>query len=239
MLLDLPDDVLAAVSARCDRSTAGKLMQTCKSAQNALKRAEIPMTFASTNTPEEENFARSHMYVADIFPKSSIASKNLPGMKFTYHVRIRSGVTVTVVINFKHPVDVHSEEDPVQRMMQFEISVDGNLATYTKYDYVHQIPWKDFIEERYFIYVSGCTLVQILYGFRGQVHADGCVFQKKVNKEELVRRELMLHGTMIYNHPTYTPCHIAYTFGSLTLRDLSDRRITFRFNNTHVEIVEE
>ncbi len=241
MLLDLPADVLAAIAARCTPSSAANLLQTCKDVRRDLTRPEIQPKIVSTITPDEMNFASSLMYMADIFPKASIPSKDLPGKKFSYTTRSRKGDTVTFELQFGLPIDVITEDKIRHRMMQFKIKINGNMRSYTT-DHTHMIPWDDFISERYFIYMSGGGTVQILYGYRGQVHADGCItFMKRSMEPEgaiQIHRNVMKDGTMVYNHSTFTPCQIDYTFGRLTLRDLSGQCIRFLLTENQVTITE-
>jgi len=209
----LPADVVAKIANVCDQQTSVNLISTCTRVHEDTKMATVPIKVVSSLDSDSQlkAFFDDKGGRVEIFPRSDVASKDLVKTRFDYkNLRLNNGQYMTLSIVFGEPIQVH-EENHSEIWMQFKIQVSGNVNMYTDNNYTHMIPWEDFINERYFIYVTHYQFCKILYGYRGQIHATGMYPDK---------RTLIQNGTCIYHHPTWTPIRIEYSFDKIVLSDL-------------------
>lgn len=210
---DLPAEVVAGISNKSDQRTSANLSSTCRQVHEDTKMSTCPieMVLSQDFDPQLETYFTEKGGRIEIFPKSDVASKDLVKTRFDYkNLRLNNGQCTTLSIVFGEPIQVH-EENHSELWMQFKIQFTGNVNMYTDNNYTHMIPWEDFINERYFIYVTHYQFCKILYGYRGQIHATGMHPDK---------RTLIQDGTCIYRHPTWTPVRLEYSFDKIVLSDL-------------------
>ncbi len=219
--LSLPAEVIGMIANRSDQQTCANLISTCTQVHEDTKMTTVPIEVVSSPDfdPQIKTYFVEKGGRVEIFPKPDVDSKNLVKTRFDYtNLRLNNGQYITLSIVFGEPIQVHEEnesenesENHSEMWMQFKIQVTGNVNMYTDNDYTHMIPWNDFINERYFIYVSHFKFCKILYGYRGQIHATGMYPDT---------RTLVQDGTCVYRHPTWTPVRIEYSFDKIVLSDL-------------------
>lgn len=225
--LSLPAEVIGMIANRSDQQTCANLISTCTRVHEDTKMSTIPIEVVSSPDfdPQIKTYFVEKGGRVEIFPKPDVASKNLVKTRFDYtNLRLNNGQYTTLSIVFGEPIQVH-EDNHSEMWMQFKIQVTGNVNMYTDNDYTHMIPWEDFINERYFIYVSHYHFCKILYGYRGQIHATGMHPDKifygyRGQIHTIDMRTLIQDGTCVYRHPTWTPTRIEYSFDKIVLSDL-------------------